>query len=384
MEGFIAQKKSVLIIDSSQILMEITRKLLERVGYSVKCAIGISGAKECLRDYTPDAIVLENELPDGDGIAFCRELREYCAVPVLLTSGEKGDELPALQAGASDFLKKPADYEIYKARIHAMLYAKSGLPYAPGETLPGGTASGAYAGGSGGYGNAAAGAGSAQTERPPDAGTEPARRKKAQAQQRQSEMAGLAFTAAAAACVALTVAAIGVYNMYFSGSDKITDVHTQTAVTDARSGEYIEQGGTTLIINDVPAPLAPFIGQDADAVPYIAGVPYKAGVLTEGPGYGYMQFDGIEADAGSGEASATLLNPETNACSLSFEIILQDTGDVIYKSGLVEPGMCIDKFILSETLETGEYKAAMLIRAYAAYGGDDLNYSIFAVTIRVS
>ena len=115
------QKKTLLIIDNSQVLMDLTKRILERIDYSVRCAYGIAGAHELLMDYTPDGIMLEKDLPDGCGFEFCRELRKARDIPIMCFSGSKEDEAQAKSAGANDFLKKPFDFEIMKIRLNAMM-----------------------------------------------------------------------------------------------------------------------------------------------------------------------------------------------------------------------------------------------------------------------
>jgi DNA-binding response OmpR family regulator len=101
--------------------MEMVRRILERAGYSVRLAVGIAGAREWFDDFTPDGVILENELPDGNGLGLLRELRKKNNVPVLFMSGDREDELPSLKAGANDFLKKPCDYGVMIARLDIML-----------------------------------------------------------------------------------------------------------------------------------------------------------------------------------------------------------------------------------------------------------------------
>jgi DNA-binding response OmpR family regulator len=114
-------KPTLLLIDANQVLMELTRRILERAGYSVRLATGLAGAREWLADYTPDGIILEKELPDGSGLDFLRELREKSAMPVLFVSGQWEDELPALNAGASDYMKKPYNYSVMIARLGVIM-----------------------------------------------------------------------------------------------------------------------------------------------------------------------------------------------------------------------------------------------------------------------
>ena len=124
-EAFV-RRKTLLIINSSQVLMDITRKILERAGYSVRCAVGLAGAKEMFSDYQPDGIVLDSTLPDGKGLDYCQELRKQSDVPILFVSESRDDEIPALQAGADDFMKKPFDFEIMKVRINTMMKTTNG------------------------------------------------------------------------------------------------------------------------------------------------------------------------------------------------------------------------------------------------------------------
>jgi DNA-binding response OmpR family regulator len=48
------------------------------------------------------------------------------AFAVLFTSGDREDELPALEAGANDFLRKPCDYDVMIARLGLMTSGRAG------------------------------------------------------------------------------------------------------------------------------------------------------------------------------------------------------------------------------------------------------------------
>ena len=113
--------------------MEMTRKILERAGYSVRCAAGFAAAQEMLMDFTPDGIILENNSADSAGFDYCGELRRETVVPIMVLSNSKDDELPALRAGATDFLKKPFDFDILKARVSVMLNDEAVYLPPPGE-----------------------------------------------------------------------------------------------------------------------------------------------------------------------------------------------------------------------------------------------------------
>jgi len=85
------------------------RVVLERERYKVLVtASGADGAIEAV-EKRPDVIILELDLPDGDGLAVLGALREWSEAPVLILSGRAGvaDKVRALDAGANDYMVKP-------------------------------------------------------------------------------------------------------------------------------------------------------------------------------------------------------------------------------------------------------------------------------------
>lgn len=77
------------------------------------------------------------------------------------------------------------------------------------------------------------------------------------------------------------------------------------------------------------------------------------------PGIPSMKFK-----AGELEQTHILTNPEGNPCYFQFEIILSDTGEVIYTSKLLPPGYSISKFKLTKPLEAGTYSASVKFNTY--------------------
>ena len=112
-------KKTVLLINNSQIFMDLTKRVLERAGYAVRCAAGDAAAHEQMEEIVPDAIILDSDLPGGLE-CFQSPIMET-PVPMMILSSDKSRELQALQSGAVDFMKKPFDFEIMKARLALML-----------------------------------------------------------------------------------------------------------------------------------------------------------------------------------------------------------------------------------------------------------------------
>lgn len=67
----------------------------------------------------------------------------------------------------------------------------------------------------------------------------------------------------------------------------------------------------------------------------------------------------MKLKAGTVEQNFIFSNPESNPCYFQIEIILEDTGEVIYTSNLLPPGYSISKFNLKRPLDAGEYKATV-------------------------
>ena len=71
--------------------------------------------------------------------------------------------------------------------------------------------------------------------------------------------------------------------------------------------------------------------------------------------------------------NVALLNPEGNPCYFTFEIVLKDTGESLYKSKLVPPGKAINEITMSRALSAGEYDATIKITTTSLKDGSAMN-----------
>ena len=111
---------TVLVVeDDAGIATQLVRGLT-RGGYQVEHVM--TGA-EALAHSVPDVVLLDLELPDGDGVNVCRKLRERSPVAIIVVTayGEEPDRVNALDAGADDYLVKPFGLAELQARIRAVL-----------------------------------------------------------------------------------------------------------------------------------------------------------------------------------------------------------------------------------------------------------------------
>jgi two-component system KDP operon response regulator KdpE len=112
----------VLIEDEPQI-RRFLRPTLASEGYHVvEAATGEEGVMQAA-SRQPDIVILDLGLPDMDGLAVIRRLREWTAVPVIVLSarGQEPDKIAALDAGADDYVAKPFAVGELLARMRVAL-----------------------------------------------------------------------------------------------------------------------------------------------------------------------------------------------------------------------------------------------------------------------
>jgi len=99
----------ILIVDDENALQDMVREILTQAGYETDAALSCAQAVERFRIGNPDAVLLDVNLPDGDGFSLFGKLREGRDVPVLFLSArdEDADRLRGLGLGADDYITKP-------------------------------------------------------------------------------------------------------------------------------------------------------------------------------------------------------------------------------------------------------------------------------------
>ena len=113
----------VLVVDDDIMALEMLKFSLERAGHHVSIATNGREALEVLRRDACRVVISDWEMPEIDGLEFCRLLRrdhQDSYVYVILLTGRKGTQsiVAGLTAGADDFLTKPFDPEEILVRLH--------------------------------------------------------------------------------------------------------------------------------------------------------------------------------------------------------------------------------------------------------------------------
>jgi two-component system KDP operon response regulator KdpE len=113
----------ILVVDDEPQILRALETNLRGAGYEVDTAATAEEARTAAALRRPDAIILDLVLPDGNGIAVCRELRRWSTAPVIVLSvvGDQQEKVAALDAGADDYVTKPFGMEELLARLRAAL-----------------------------------------------------------------------------------------------------------------------------------------------------------------------------------------------------------------------------------------------------------------------
>ncbi|MGW0520003.1 response regulator [Crossiella sp. NPDC003009] len=119
---------AILLIEDDPLVRRGLQLALDRHGHQVRTAEdGETGLRE-LAAAPPDVVVLDVMLPGVDGFEVCRRIRRAGAVPVIMLTarGDDFDVVRGLEAGADDYVVKPAQPTVLDARIRAVL-RRSGI-----------------------------------------------------------------------------------------------------------------------------------------------------------------------------------------------------------------------------------------------------------------
>lgn len=121
----------VLLVDDQPELLALVSGSLRQAGYrTVDTAAGCAEARACFAANRPDVMILDINLPDGDGFSLFRELRRQADIPALFLSARDADadRLFGLGLGADDYLTKPFLTQELLLRLQGILRRAYRLP----------------------------------------------------------------------------------------------------------------------------------------------------------------------------------------------------------------------------------------------------------------
>jgi two-component system chemotaxis response regulator CheY len=114
--------KHCLVVDDSRVVRKVARRILEELKFEISEAEDGQIALDACRLSMPDAILLDWNMPNMNGIEFLRALRQEDGgdKPVVVfctTESEMSFITQAMEAGANEYVMKPFDKEIIESKL---------------------------------------------------------------------------------------------------------------------------------------------------------------------------------------------------------------------------------------------------------------------------
>lgn len=115
--------ETILVVEDDKELTELLELYLSAEGYQVTTCLTGAEAQAALDRMEPDLAILDVMLPDDDGFALCRHLRErsFCPVMFLTARTAETDKILGLGIGADDYMTKPFRPMEVMARVKTLL-----------------------------------------------------------------------------------------------------------------------------------------------------------------------------------------------------------------------------------------------------------------------
>jgi two-component system, OmpR family, response regulator BaeR len=114
---------NILIVEDESDLSSVMADYVTAAGYAARVIADGREALASVHRVVPDLIVLDIMLPNLDGLALCKAVREFSEVPIIMVTArvQEIDRLLGLETGADDYLCKPFSPRELVARIKAIL-----------------------------------------------------------------------------------------------------------------------------------------------------------------------------------------------------------------------------------------------------------------------
>ena len=127
--GAAGRSPLVLIVEDERDIADMLADYFGIEGYRTLVAGDAASAVEACRR-GPDVILLDVNLPDGDGFEVCAKVRDAVACPIVFLTArvEDADAVAGFAAGGDDYVTKPFSLEVLGARVRAHLARRDGRP----------------------------------------------------------------------------------------------------------------------------------------------------------------------------------------------------------------------------------------------------------------
>lgn len=112
----------ILIVEDDKSINDILFHTLKSEGYTPYSAFSLKDARDYLNINLPDLILLDLNLPDGDGFQLCKEVNLDNSIPIIILTAKSDivDKVLGLELGADDYITKPFHIKEVISRIRAI------------------------------------------------------------------------------------------------------------------------------------------------------------------------------------------------------------------------------------------------------------------------
>src|SRR4051794_37331626 len=120
------EQYKILFVDDEEQIRRLLSTFLTRRGYEVTTAVDGMEALQLLKDYTPDMVITDVNMPNTDGVELTRRLRadeRFANLPIVMLSAKvQTDEILAGYAeGADEYVPKPVEMRVLAAKVESLL-----------------------------------------------------------------------------------------------------------------------------------------------------------------------------------------------------------------------------------------------------------------------
>ena len=119
-------KAQILVVEDQKVTADLIVEVLKAEGFDAQTADTLAKARARLKKNPPELMILDRNLPDGDGVELLAEIRvdeKLSTLPVIILTAQKdvADKIAGLRTGADDYVAKPFNVEELVARVEALL-----------------------------------------------------------------------------------------------------------------------------------------------------------------------------------------------------------------------------------------------------------------------
>lgn len=127
--------RTVLLVEDDKMIREMTREYLQKSNYIILEAISVERGLNIVKQHAVDAVLLDLHLDGEMSLPSIPQFKAHQDIPVLVVSGEKDDKKKILsfELGADDFVEKPFNPELLKARLQSHIKKTSAAKPLPAQ-----------------------------------------------------------------------------------------------------------------------------------------------------------------------------------------------------------------------------------------------------------